>query len=475
MQWRTTSGVVVSVLLLGGCEGQGLSANDNGVLKIDDDEIHLAELNLLGHGYNIFGRYASADSVKAPVIDIPSLFVLEYDDLSSLPGQPPPPSVGFNLSLARQTRLVATGQSAWDLGVNIGVDYEEMVDGGIPLGSFKETVHGSLRVEAEHNARYTFSTVQEHHDLFSVELLYSGGAEALRPHLTAYAEDDFGGSKSASQIFNTYGTHVIVHANVGGHVEIQTRTDLVESSLKGSLEATAEEHFATKLGGEGAKGDLDAKANVENNAEHMKTWFEAQGGATDVLFPTNLTPESYTRWSSTILDNLALSSLPTTGSLIPISELISDEELKTEFEELIRDKGVAPDPGKAKFRVEVSLFAPEEHFADRNGSHYDVSGTITVVGVQKPISFDRVPLARGGTVKVGEIPNVHVDDLGSTSELTVESRLIEYDWANADDDFGTHQRTFRFGELGWYDADRTTVTHTSGAAEIDVVYKIIPD
>lgn len=268
--------------------------------------------NILGCGYDITGEYMSATSMRGKVVDLGKLDANRLVVMSA-----PASSSGIMIGGSDSKAFLA------DLMANAGIEYTPSDPNLCFTGTLSS---GSGR-----------STTLMH---VSWVRKLSGSIASFPYVIEAALSDEFAKDASymrAKNLVDLYGTHFFVHANVGLSVKTVYSTfvdaddrekvklaekgyDYAETSLIGKLQPDL------TLALSGVKNYGAALTKVFNGGDPALVEYDANTG---ILGSTTAWETSGDRGNYALTDIYA-------GDLLPLSEAISDPELKNEVESEIK-------------------------------------------------------------------------------------------------------------------------------------------
>ena len=306
----------VSVVLISGC-----SDNPTG----PKPDHFLPGVAYMGHGYDIFGQYARADYVKAPL--------LEYKGYQSV-------AVGdesFDVPSAIQYVSLNTADFRSVYGVNAyeyteGLAINAHVEGG--TWAFQAGLTDNYSEEQYRSKYRAFCTVQNVIRKWKLTLPYTDMAE-LRSMLTDAARSDLA-NLPAETLFNKYGTHFLAELIIGARADYSSSLvrSAETSSIRNNFQLCAEASFKKGTGA----GDFNIVTENELRTFQSNSIVvtKVSGGRSEYgsyIFQSG----NYDKWIESIdnIEDLTIADF-TDNSLIPIWELCENEarrsELSSEFE-----------------------------------------------------------------------------------------------------------------------------------------------
>lgn len=136
----------------------------------------------------------------------------------------------------------------------------------VGYGGYDMEARFSISEKDETSSDYTYSTLTERIERFTIAVTNQD-----RDHLTARAKSDID-TLPPSDLFNKYGTHILVTAHMGGRYEVDVRTSktskFTTEEISAGVKAKAEA-LGVKADAETSWDQLDSKLKKEIN-EHTK-------------------------------------------------------------------------------------------------------------------------------------------------------------------------------------------------------------
>ncbi len=288
--------------------------------KVTMNEADIPVVMRVGRGYDVFGKYASVDSLKQPVLDTGKLIQsqkmerIRYDEgVNSQNISESIRSYSNNMS----TKISASG-SYFGFGGSVKANFD------------------SARTQKLNNYFSTYSYVVKKYGV------YVNGTADLKDYLTADAKQMLNDSSiSANTVFANFGQYVLVDTITGGRVDYSiTASSKASTSYENFKTATKADFNAVifSAGGSAQYQNVKNKSTYDSDKEQI---LHSYGGG----FALNINqfindPQALTKWESTLEDKGTLVDFgnTTARALVPIWELCSDParaaSLKAEFEKL---------------------------------------------------------------------------------------------------------------------------------------------
>lgn len=317
----------------------------------DDDMLGAADLPLgnrayvVGYGYNVLAERASMNSVSmSPIIEI-----AKANDAGRMAVGP------IAASFVAQTY---SGSSVSELSNELAADASF---GGKYLG-FKGEVGASFGMKdfSKQENEYAISYVEADMQSVNMEMSIS---EIINKYMTDDAYNDINGlpttgrhhvtptvypstPEGLSKLVQTYGTHLVMSARLGGCMKYVMTVDISEVEGSYDLKAYANCAYSNTFVKASMSVSDEYKQSYANNSKSIQTVVKVQGGSSETA--VNLAAangdndQNFSAWIQSLEDvkNQTLVGLDNTN-LIPLYELV-DQSLT------LKDDGV---DGKARYQA----------------------------------------------------------------------------------------------------------------------------
>ncbi len=286
--------------------------------KVTMNESDIPVVMRIGRGYDVFGKYASVDSLKQPVLDTTKLIQdqrmerIRYDEANST-----------------QTVSESIRSYSNSISTSIGASGSYFGFGGSVKSNFDTT-----RTQELNNYFSTYSHIVKKYGV------YVTGATDLKQYLTADAKMLLNDNNTpANTVFANFGHFVLVDTITGGRVDYSVTASSEASTSFENFKIAAKADFNAvvfSVGGSGSYQNVKNKSQYDSN---KKEEFHSYGGGFTLnvsQFTTD--PNILTKWEATLEEHGTLVDFGTTTAkaLVPIWELCSDPAraayLKAEFE-----------------------------------------------------------------------------------------------------------------------------------------------
>lgn len=288
--------------------------------KITMSEADIPVVMRVGRGYDVFGKYASVDSLKQPVLDTEKLILNQKME-----------RIRFDQGENSQITSESIRSYSNSISTKISASGSYFGFGGSVKANFD-----SVRTQQLNNYFSTFSYVVKKYGV------YVNGTANLKDYLTADAQKMLNDSSiPASTVFANFGQYVLVDTVTGGRVDYSiTASSKASTSFENFKTAAKADYNAVifSAGGSGQYQNVKNKSEYDSDKEQTLHSYGGDFALNINQFTTD--PQALAKWESTLEDKGTLVDFgnTTARALVPIWELCSDParaaSLKTEFEKL---------------------------------------------------------------------------------------------------------------------------------------------
>ena len=264
----------------------------------------------IGYGYDIFDKYANQKSVKEQIFDFSQAGQKKY-------GYELPYLISLN-KIGNKDYYVTEGSSfkkySSSLAASAGVSYDGLVFGGSLEARF-----GNNSSKLTSNYFYTIADRTEEWNVY----IPKARLKEAKKFLTTDAKDAIN-NWSANELFDAYGTHVVVLGVFGGCMDMNLTKSFSSREEGMSVGATVTASYGAVNG----DAEVDyAESSVNQDFKKDITIF-ARGGSPNFINKTVMNDNSqYNLWAETIEKKSVLIAFEK-GSLIPIWDLADNAERK---------------------------------------------------------------------------------------------------------------------------------------------------
>lgn len=288
------------------------------VMKVTMEEADIPVVMRVGRGYDVFGKYASVDSLKQPVLDTTKLIQNQRME-----------RIRFDQGENRQIISESIRSYSTSMSTKISASGSYFGFGGSVNANFDST-----RTQELNNYFSTFSYVVKKYGV------YVNGTTNLKDYLTDDCKKMLNDSSiPASTVFANYGQYVLVDTITGGRVDYSITASSKASTSYENFKTAAKADFNAVIfsaGGSGSYQNITNKSEYDSNKDET---LQSYGGDFTLNINQFLTdPQTLTKWESTLENKGTLVDFGSTTarSLIPIWELCDNSaraaSMKAEFE-----------------------------------------------------------------------------------------------------------------------------------------------
>jgi len=315
--------------------------------------------DVLGCGYDVWGKYASQESLKDYCLfDFPDSSTTADDSRASY--RDPVPETVFLRHIGKNEAKTVKGNSrkeyAESLAAKAGLSGGTFFFRGSVEGSF-----GTAQSSTEQEFYFTYMDVivkwKISLDTRSPEVLRSMMEPRFAIDLEEMAPED---------LFATYGTHYVATAYLGGRADFTSLSTFREEAETREIAAAVELRYKAIKGNAEYSSDSERGLRESNTTEKLTVIGGNSEYANDIG-----DKEQYRLWASGMEEMPVLCDFVGEGSLRPVWELTTDESRKAKLEEVFEQmKKANPLPEKvpitplvAQSPVEAVLVHPKNNKA----------------------------------------------------------------------------------------------------------------
>jgi len=266
---------------------------------------------IMGHGYNITGRYAHSGDIKSPVLDLDKLLAAQKvkKDPNMVIGE-------FDTITGKDINEYMRGTTA-KVSNSISASLQE-------VASFSEEVKINFESAKIERGEYAFATSRSR---VVKEAYYIADKTGMDAFFTQGFINDLG-TMSADKLIEKYGTHVMLGAMLGGRVDYHLSAKKREKGSITGLGAYTQARAKAKY--EDFTGEIVRDAGISST-------FERNFSTEDIYWKTSVlggkpeygqnihNKQDYDKWIDSIEGNeVWVDYYP--GSFIPISDLVTDTD-----------------------------------------------------------------------------------------------------------------------------------------------------
>lgn len=334
-------GVSMLMLLLSltGCDL--LVGSDSDSDSGDSDSGYTIVSTVLGRGYDVFEEYANPEFIKSPILDFNAL-----------------KNAGMieKTSLEQTTYETVSGSSSSSYQEDMGVS----VDLEGKLKFFSGSLGSSFSSSTLSNSSNQYATVQVRVRKNMYAVKNRSNALILKNFLDSDFEENLNdGEYEPNDLFDNYGTHVMVGVITGARYDYNVAAEESSSNTGESITAYAQASFAKTFGSAAASSSYSEDTETYNAFSSSETSVSAVGGNSAVV----ASEDGLNNWIDSINDStVVFSDYAASDALIPIWDLCDDssrassiEAAYGDWEETKYDQYVQVDPtpttGKLRFTL----------------------------------------------------------------------------------------------------------------------------
>ncbi|NML23877.1 hypothetical protein HHL16_23555 [Pseudoflavitalea sp. G-6-1-2] len=284
------------------------------------------DYNFLGYGYDITGKYADTASVRTMAFDVAALAKAFPDRVVNM----------FNS--AGGTGEAIAGMNAADLAAQIS----DRLNTTVNSKSFRKSVTAFFPDQSALSTKYVYGDFVQ---LFQFRVLrFSWDPRNMDNYLSTEFKNDIQ-LLSSADLVKKYGTHILNGISLGAKVHGVYQAISDAKNRKRSAEAGAEVAFRSVLGYTWGFGPV-VLASEYKSLSAAKLVYEVVGGDLSAIKENKTNPVSVniTDWLKTVKREEAMFVDINRNGLIPIYELISDENkklsIKAYVEQYIKEQEV---------------------------------------------------------------------------------------------------------------------------------------
>lgn len=288
--------------------------------KIASNESDIPVVMRIGRGYDVFGKYASVDSLKQPVLDTSKLIKDQKME-----------RIRFDQGENNQVTSESIRSYSNSISTKIGASGSYFGFGGSIKANFDST-----RTQEINNYFSTYTYLVKKYGVYVV------GATNLKNYLVPEAKSMINNNSiPANTVFDNYGHFVLVDTITGGRVDYSITASSESSTSYENFKIATKADFNVVVFKAGASGQYQSVKNkYEYDSDKEETLNSYGGSFTLNKGQFTNDPNILGKWEATLEDNGTLVEFgnTTARALVPIWELCDDVNrsnyLKNEFEKL---------------------------------------------------------------------------------------------------------------------------------------------
>lgn len=369
-------------------------------VEVTKSEADIPVVMRVGRGYDVFGKYASVDSLKEQVLDINKL--IENNKVARI-----------RLDQAENTHIISESIREYSEDMSLKIGASVKVSGF--SGSVK-TNFDTKRAQQLNNNYSTFSYIVKKYGV------YIKGTTDLRNYITAEAKKAINNNAVTAQVlFNTFGHYVLVDTITGGRIDYSTVASTATSTSFENFKVAVKAEYKVKVFSASADSEYENVKNKKDFDSNKDTTLHSYGGG----FTLNINQfekddKALVKWEETLEENGTLVDFGTTTTrpLVPIWELCDNKTradyLKAEFEKLNNaQENQWPKQESKKYITDIVFVTDENEMKARQKcpTGYD----LVDADLNKGAGGDFIFLCyKAGEDKKGAITDLFLENSGSS-------------------------------------------------------------
>lgn len=314
--------------------------------------------DIIGWSYNIFDKYASNESKKKPIFKFPSktdFILLE--------------------NITKHDIRIVSGSNSNEyftsVSARLGLTYDN------PVSVFSGSLESSFGHESLTQKNTSFVTIQDYTWKWRISINISNiqrDIPKLKTYIINTALEDIN-TMNPEDLFNSYGTHFISRAYIGGRADYNASVEESSKWSKTEIEANIKAEFKVI----NSSLDTNVQKTKKEISQNTKTKLTVTGGNAEFISNIN-NEEQYKKWAEGIKDAPVLCDFEK-DSLMPLWILADTAERQKELEDYFKNTYILkyPLPKLIDKLSERPLWTPTKQrcFFIKNkasGKYIDLSG-----------------------------------------------------------------------------------------------------
>lgn len=197
-----------------------------------------------------------------------------------------------------------------------------------------KSIGGSVCVEAEYSGGVTNAASKYFHCIYILNqkfyIVMQSDLDTLRGIISSGFEKDLYSDMEPAKLFESYGTHFITSAVMGGKINSYYLYSSAEQREYDELSAKVSAEVRYIVGKTNVKVDGGYSQYASQNNIYVKNRLEVIGGVNHGMLSDSDISENYKAWEASLNKHASLIGIKDTSSLIPIWDLIdSSKDTKT--------------------------------------------------------------------------------------------------------------------------------------------------
>ncbi|MDA3898899.1 MAG: MAC/perforin domain-containing protein [Spirochaetes bacterium] len=311
--------ICMLVCFIVSCESDTGETDKDKTKEITSDDIAI----VIGHGYDITGRYAYSPEIKEAVLDFAKLSEAGL--------------VKEDTNLAEGNFKSTSGSTITEYQKSLAISASASASVGVPGAGFSAEVGAHFNREKYENSQYSFATSTSKITKTSHFVEGRRDPSQLTDYVSAQFLKDLD-LLSGEELINKYGTDVMLGgiwgARLDYHLSVKKKTESSGIDVGAYAEARASATFGVVEAGGGATASVDSTYSEYFETSSVETTTNAYGGSPEFAQSVH-TEGNYDEWIKSIEANpIWCDYYP--ESLVPIYEFITDLEKKEEISQAYR-------------------------------------------------------------------------------------------------------------------------------------------
>ncbi len=284
-------------------------------------------LDVLGCGYDVFGIYASPESVTYPLFDLGKMTKIR------------PGKEEYTYQIPELVKYKSFIDTVYEMYTGKSIEsYRTSLTNKTRLEGSYGFFSGSLEVGFNSTSfRVTTMAFTKIMQLITRWILKLPAPDDLKRFLLRDVKKDIDRDIEPVALFRKYGTHYLSSLIVGGRIKYTSSTDTVRFGKKEGLDVTAKMSLEFAAGTISASNQTKFEEDIERFRESSQIKIRARGGSPEYIaaIDSGITQENWQAWAASVDENLEFVGFvdsETNPSLRPIWELCSETDRKNRLE-----------------------------------------------------------------------------------------------------------------------------------------------
>ena len=308
-------------------EDSDTSPNTETAIKELENEAPGAEA--ISRGYDITGKYADVEYTKDRILDIGKLHNDGKIEIQRIEKSEYNTIEGTSIEEYSSSMAISVGVSA-------------------QYGAFSGSVETNFSQSSSTSTKHSFCTIKSLIKKKKVQLKSTLSIDDLKAYLTTDAKNYINDKdKEPSEIFKSFGTHLIIGIFTGGRIDFNYSVDMSQVDTSKSIGVYAKASYGSVTGNTSVE-TTEEQSKFESNSE--KTLF-VYGGKSE--YGQNIQNKGdYTKWTEGVEENTIFCDFTGNG-LIPIWELADSNNRKSDIETAYKAYLASKAPGSTNLPMKA--------------------------------------------------------------------------------------------------------------------------